>query len=127
MSIKGLIKVPLKNWIPGLLVVLAGILWFTLVATTWAEASDKQENKVKGNDDDEYSFSWLDPEKKIYVLQNRKYLKSPRLLVSVTGGVGISNAYRSVYSVDPRIGFFFSEAFGIEGFYTANSNSSNSN
>ena len=31
------------------------------------------------NSDDEYNFNWLDPEKKIYVLQNRKYLKANRL------------------------------------------------
>ena len=76
------------------LVVIAG-LWLALVAGAWAEAAESRES-------DEYNFSWLDPDKKIYVLQNRKYLKSNRLLMSVMMGPGFNNAFRSIYSIDPR-------------------------
>ena len=80
-----------------------------------------QEN----NSDDEYSFNWLDTDKKIYVLQNRKFLKAGRVLLSAMGGVGFSNPYRSTYNVDPRFTYYLSESFGVEVFYTFTSNSPN--
>jgi len=69
----------------------------TWVASTWVEASESNgefdstarssDSRSKGSsDDDEYNFNWLDPEKKIYVLQNRKFLKGGHVLLSVTGG-----------------------------------------
>lgn len=75
--------------------------------------------------DDEFNFQWLDPDKKIYVLQNRRYLKMERGLISVMGGPGISNAYRNTWGFGPRLGYYFSESFGLEGFYQFNSNSEN--
>jgi outer membrane beta-barrel protein len=74
---------------------------------------------------DEYSFNWLDPDKKIYVLQNRKYTKADRPELSLLVGMGLSNSYRKVYNVDPRFAYYFSEAWGIEGFYTTSFNSEN--
>lgn len=78
--------------------------------------------------EDEYSFKWLDPEKKVYVLQNRRYTKAHRVFLSVMAGPGISNPYRTTYNVDPRLTYYFSDQWGIEAFYTAaivNSNNSN--
>jgi outer membrane beta-barrel protein len=75
--------------------------------------------------DDEYNFSWLDPDKKVYVLQNRRYTKARRAQVSVMGGVGLSNPYRTSYSFDPRLAYFFSETLGIEAFYSVVSNKVN--
>lgn len=75
--------------------------------------------------DESYSFNWLDPDKKIYVLQNRRYEKAERFLVSVMGGVGMSNPYRQTWNVDARAAFYFSEALGIEGFFGLTTNSKN--
>lgn len=71
---------------------------------------------------EEYNFSWLDPEKKIYVLQNRKFEKARKLLLSGNIGLGLSNPYRTTYSVQPRAAFYISEEWGFEVFfdYTAN-------
>jgi outer membrane beta-barrel protein len=75
--------------------------------------------------DDEYNFNWLDPEKKIYVLQNRRYQKAGHLLLSAMVGPGFSNPYRTTYNLDPRVGYFLSESWGFEGFYTFTTNSEN--
>ena len=75
--------------------------------------------------DDEYNFNWLDPDKKIYVLQNRKYLKSKKVLLSALGGFGMSNPYRDVKNADVRLGYYFHEDWGIEAFGQFYSNSSN--
>lgn len=70
------------------------------------------------NSDKEYSFKWLDPDKKIYVLQNRKYTKSRRLALSLMGGINVSGApYRDVYMLDGRAAFYLSESIGFEVFY----------
>jgi outer membrane beta-barrel protein len=80
---------------------------------------------AKENDDDEYNFNWLDPEKKIYVLQNRKYTKQGKLFVSALFGSGFSNPYRSTLNVEPRVGYYLTENIGVEFFYTYTSNSTN--
>ena len=68
-------------------------------------------------DDDEYSFKWLDPDKKIYVLQNRKFRKENRANVSILFGPGISNSYRSTAALGFRGGYNFAEDWAIEFFY----------
>jgi outer membrane beta-barrel protein len=67
--------------------------------------------------DDEYNFNWLDPEKKIYVLQNRRYVKAKRLMLSVMGGPGFSAPYRSTFNLDPRMAYYFTESWGVEVFF----------
>ncbi len=74
---------------------------------------------------DDYDFSWLDPEKKIYVLQNRKFRKTGGVHLSVLGGMGISEPYRQAFQYQPRVGFWFNEDFGLEAFYTGRFNSPN--
>lgn len=67
--------------------------------------------------DDEYNFSWLDPDKKVYVLQNRKYRKAMRPAVYLQGGLNLDNPYRSELLYGARASFWFSEQFGIDAFY----------
>ncbi|MBI3534865.1 MAG: outer membrane beta-barrel domain-containing protein [Deltaproteobacteria bacterium] len=93
-------------------------LWFTLLAISWANA---QENAG----DEEFSFNWLDPDKKISVLQNRKYLKSDRPFLSIMGGPGISNAYRKTFDVTTAFAYYPKDIWGIEVFYTLFSNQEN--
>ena len=76
-------------------------------------------------DDDNYNFSWLDPEKKIYVLQNRKYTKANHATLFALGGSGIGETYRTVYQAQGRIGYWFNEDFGFEAFYNQRFNSVN--
>lgn len=70
---------------------------------------------VPTNSGDDYDFSWLDPEKKIYVVQNRKYVKKHRLEMGINYGPGVGEPYRTRSAVIPRASFFFSENFGVEG------------
>ncbi len=92
------------------------LLCLSWVPANWARAEDGTED---------YNFSWLDPDKKIYVLQNRRYRKANHFMVSVMGGAGFSNPYSNAYNLDPRIAYYFSESWGIEGFYTFTFNSPN--
>jgi outer membrane beta-barrel protein len=77
------------------------------------------------SNDDDYNFSWLDPEKKIYVLQNRKFRKAGGAHVYLLGGVALAETYRTSYQVQPRLATWFNEDFGLEVFYTGRFNSPN--
>jgi outer membrane beta-barrel protein len=92
-----------------LLLLLALSLMLPLKASAAANSSSS---------DDEYSFQWLDPDKKIYVLQNRKFLKANHAMLSVLGGVGLSSPYRDSFSFEGRLSYHFTEMFGLEFFYS---------
>ncbi len=106
-----------RSWAIRIGLVGLAILWLAVLAVSWANAAEDKDN--------EFNFSWLDPDKKIYVLQNRKYLKANRPLVSVMGGPAISNAYRTSYDITGSFAFYMSELFGIEAFYSGFINKEN--
>ena len=100
----------------GVLVVLG---WMALVALSWMQ-------EAKASDDPEYDFSWLDPDKKVQVLQNRRYRKALHPMISVLGGAASNDPFNTSYSVEPRVSFNISEQFAFEGFYGFYFNSRNS-
>jgi len=107
-----------KSVLFRLALVSAAAFWLALMAVSWADAAETEK--------DEYSFNWLDPEKKIYVLQNRRYLKGGRAFLSAMVGPGVSNPYRTTLTIDPRAAYYFNETFGLEVFYTIYKNQKNS-
>lgn len=94
----------------------------SLIATS-AMAADGPPNTAN----DEYDFSWLDPEKKIYVVQNRKYTKASKLEFSVAGGIGIGEPYRTRRTILPRAWYYINDNWGISLLAGFNSNSENDN
>jgi outer membrane beta-barrel protein len=103
-----------KNRLTAILLLLMSILFIQNVSSAYAS-----------DDDDNYNFSWLDPDKKIYVLQNRKYRKAEKLQIFVLGGIGLGETYRTAYQFQPRMGYWFNEDFGIEAFYNLRWNNQN--
>lgn len=61
-----------------------------------------------------YNFSWLDKDKEIYVLQNRKFRKEGKVYVGGNAGKTLSGAFVDMYGASLRGGFFFREDWGIE-------------
>lgn len=64
-----------------------------------------------------YNFNWLDKDKEIYVLQNRKFRKDGKAYIGVTGNYTMSGAFINAYGGTVRGGFFFSEDWGVELLY----------
>jgi outer membrane beta-barrel protein len=95
--------------------VLACLVLFTLVFTT----------KLFANEKDVYEFSWLDPDKEVFVLQNRKYRKVDHAYINIGGGITTSGAFVDSTSIQGRVGYFFSEDWGLEGIYAKNSGKEN--
>lgn len=96
--------------------LLASFLLLSLVLSSQAFASEK----------DIYGFSWLDPDKEVYVLQNRKFRKAGHLHVNAGGGITTSGAFVDATAIQGRLGYFISEDFGFEGIYSKNSGKENS-
>ena len=73
-----------------------------------------------------YDFSWLDPEKEVYVLQNRKYVKGGRLHFYAGGGTTLSGPFVDSTTLQARAGYFFNENWGFEVLYARNNGKENS-
>lgn len=64
-----------------------------------------------------YNFSWLDKDKEIYVLQNRKFRKDGKVYIGGNAGKTLTGAFITAYGASLRGGYFFSEDFGVELVY----------
>ncbi len=91
------------------------VLLFSLLSTSHIFASEK----------DIYEFSWLDPDKEVYVLQNRKFRKAGHLHINAGGGITTSGAFVTSTAIQGRVGYFMTEDFGIEGLYSKNNGKEN--
>lgn len=74
-----------------------------------------------------YNFSWLDPDKEVYVLQNRKYRKDKTIHLNAGYGMTTSGPFVDTKSLQGRVGFFFQEEWGAEFIYAKNSGEENDN
>jgi outer membrane beta-barrel protein len=72
-----------------------------------------------------YNFSWLDNDKEIYVLQNRKFRKNGNVYVGATAAYNLSQDFLDAYGGTIRGGYFFTEDWGIELIYGKNTNKEN--
>ena len=81
---------------------------------------------LKASSQSVYDFSWLDPDKEVYVLQNRKYRKSGRIHAYAGGGKTLSGAFVDAITLQGRVGYFLSENWGVEFVYANNNGSENS-
>jgi outer membrane beta-barrel protein len=77
------------------------------------------------SDDSLYNFEWLDQDKEIYVLQNRKFRKDGRISLSLLGSINLSDKFIDSYGGGLRFGYYFTEDWGFELGYTKKSGSEN--
>ena len=72
-----------------------------------------------------YDFSWLDPDKEVFVLQNRKFRKANKIHLSGGFGMTTSGPFVDAVSFQGRLSVFMHEEWGIEGIYAINSGDQN--
>ncbi len=72
-----------------------------------------------------YDFSWLDKDKEVYVLQNRKFRKDGSFYIGATGAKTFGQAFLDSYGGTFRAGYFLTENWGFELAYGKNSGSEN--
>jgi outer membrane beta-barrel protein len=90
-------------------------LIYSLLFTTLSYASE----------DSPYDFSWLDPDKEVFVLQNRKYRKKNNVHINASYGKTTSGSFVDSSSIQGRFGYFFREEWGFEFLYSKNSGKEN--
>ncbi|MCY4523483.1 MAG: hypothetical protein OXB84_01960 [Halobacteriovoraceae bacterium] len=83
------------------------LILMTMFTTMILEASEK----------DLYDFSWLDSDKKIYVLQNKVYKKSGRHYLGIGSIINSSSKYQDIYGLKFSYTVYFSEGWGFRLFY----------
>ncbi len=76
--------------------------------------------KSEASEKDVYDFSWLDPDKEVYVLQNRKFRKKENATIHFGGGITTSGAFINSTSLQARFNYFFGEELGVEFLYAKN-------
>lgn len=64
-----------------------------------------------------YDFSWLDQDKEVYVLQNRKFRKVKDFYVGIAIEKNANQAFVNSLGGTGILGFFFTENFGFEFVY----------
>lgn len=82
-------------------------------------------SKLYASEKDIYEFSWLDPDKEVYVLQNRKFRKAQHLTANLGAGITTSGAFVDATAIQGRLGYFVTEDWGVELVYSKNTGKEN--
>jgi len=100
-----------------LMLIIFTTLIFTLSDTSKSFATEK----------DVYDFKWLDPDKSVYVLQNKIYKKSKTWYGDASFLKGLSSTYEDTKGFDLKAGYYFHEEWGIEIYHTEYGHKNNEN
>lgn len=66
------------------------------------------------SEDDLYDFLWLDPDKSVFVLQNKKFTKEHKFQISFGYTQGINIDFQETQGVDIQLDYFFNEQWGLQ-------------
>ncbi len=82
-------------------------------------------NKVHAGEKSLYDFLWLDPDKKVYVLQNKLYKKEHTAYFDLGYLSNFTSKFQDTFGFAAKGGFYFREEWAIEGFYNGYTNLNN--
>lgn len=74
---------------------------------------------------DLYDFLWLDPDKKVYVLQNKIHKKEHTVYANLGVGLGLSSTFQDTSLFHGNVGFHVTEEWAVEALYTSYTNKDN--
>ncbi len=75
------------------------------------------------SEDSLYDFLWLDPDKSVYVLQNKLYKKKNSIFLELDGSIAFGDEFLNTHSASLKLGYYFAEEWGLELFGTKYFNS----
>lgn len=79
-----------------------------------------QPKNLYASEDNLYKFLWLDPDKKVYVLQKKLFPKKMHVFFDIGGLYRFSNPFQTTFAPFGNIDFFFTEQLGLSvlgGYY----------
>lgn len=80
---------------------------------------------LRADEKDLYDFMWLDPDKKVYVLQNKVHKKARTVYFNLGYGLGLSSNFQDTSLLHSNFGYYITEEWAIEGLYSKYSNKDN--
>lgn len=97
----------------------------TLIYTMVALSMGASSLQAMADEKDLYKFLWLDPDKKVYVLQNKLYKKANTIYTQLGFVSSLSGEYQDTTGINFKSGYYLNEEWAIEGFYNSYSNKNN--
>lgn len=94
-----------------------------VVMMVWLSAGPSFLTVTQAAEDDLYDYLWLDPDKKVYVLQNKVYKKEGRFYTNIGFAMGLNSDFQDRTGVQFKFGYYFKEEWAIEAVYHQFSNS----
>lgn len=82
-------------------------------------------NSVHAGEKSLYDFLWLDPDKKVYVLQNKLHKKEYTFYADIGYISNFTSKFQDTNGYQFRAGFFIHEEWGLEVFHNQYSNKNN--
>jgi outer membrane beta-barrel protein len=82
-------------------------------------------NKTHAGEKSLYDFLWLDPDKKVYVLQNKLYKKERSVYADLGYLANFTSKFQDTQGFGIRTGYYLTEEWAVEGFYNSYSNANN--
>jgi outer membrane beta-barrel protein len=82
-------------------------------------------SKTHAGEESLYDFLWLDPDKKVYVLQNKLYKKEHSVYFDLGYISNFTSKFQDTSGFSGKLGYYFHEEWGIEGFYHQYNNTKN--
>ncbi|MCB9092128.1 MAG: outer membrane beta-barrel domain-containing protein [Halobacteriovoraceae bacterium] len=79
------------------------------------------------SEDSLYDFLWLDPDKSVYVLQNKTYKKKHKIMAEIDLFKVVGNEFMDSYGVNVKGSYYIAEEWGVEVFFSHYSNDFNDN
>jgi outer membrane beta-barrel protein len=80
---------------------------------------------VHAGEDSLYEFLWLDPDKKVYVLQNKLYKKEKTFYFDAGYMDNLTSKFQNTNGFALRAGYYFHEEWGVEIFLNEYGNKNN--
>ncbi len=80
---------------------------------------------IKATEKDLYDFLWLDPDKKVFVLQNKIHKKANTVYFNLGIGSGLSSNFQNTSLLHSNAGYSFNETWALEGMYSTYTNKDN--
>lgn len=85
-----------------------------------------QSVSIHAGEEDLYDFLWLDPDKSVYVLQNKVYPKNKTFYADIGYlGLNLTSTFQNTNGAQFKAGYFFKEEWAIEASFLKYSNSDN--
>lgn len=82
---------------------------------------------VRAGEESLYDFLWLDPDKSVYVLQNKIHKKEKSIYVDVGYLSNFTSTFQDTSGAAAKVGYYFHEEWAVEAMYLGYTNSNNDN